>query len=56
MSSSIVRITDGSAFMVAAWVASRKGVEIIQANVSDGPDIGVIIVVDVGCIGIMGKL
>jgi hypothetical protein len=56
MSSTIVRIADGSAFMAAACAALRKRAEVIQANVSDGPEAGVIIVVDAGCIGVMGEL
>jgi hypothetical protein len=56
MSLSIVRIADGSAFTVAAWAALRKRVEVIRANLSDGLEAGVIIVVDAGCIGIVGKL
>jgi hypothetical protein len=50
MSSSIVRIMDGSTFMVAAWVALRKRVEVISVSLLDRPEGGVIIVVDVGCI------
>jgi hypothetical protein len=38
MSWSIVRIADGSTFMVAAWAASRKRAEVIRANLSDGPE------------------
>jgi hypothetical protein len=56
MSSSIVRIADGSAVTVAAWVALRKRVEVIQASLSDGPEAGVIIIGDAGCVGIVGEL
>jgi hypothetical protein len=56
MSPSIVRIADGSAVMAAAWAALRKRAEVIWANLSDGPEAGVIIIPDAGCIGIMGKL
>jgi hypothetical protein len=41
MSSSIVRIADTSAFMVAAYAALRKRAEVIWANLSDGPEAGV---------------
>jgi hypothetical protein len=56
MSLSIVRIANRSAFMAATWAALRKRVDVIQANLSDGLDVGVIIVGDAGWIGIMGKL
>jgi 5-keto 4-deoxyuronate isomerase len=56
MSLSIVRIADGSAFMVAAWVVSRKRAEVIWANLLDRAEAGVVIIGDAGCIGIIGKL
>jgi hypothetical protein len=52
----IFRIDNILAFIAAAWVALRKTAEVSQANLSDGPDAGVIIMGDAGCIGIMGEL
>jgi hypothetical protein len=37
-------------------VALRKRVEVIRTNLSDALGLGVIIVGDVGCVGIRGKL
>jgi hypothetical protein len=56
MSLSIVRIADWSAVMAATWVALRKRAEVIRASLSDGPEAGVVIVGDAGCVGIMGEL
>jgi hypothetical protein len=52
----IGRIANISAFIVAASAALRKWAEVIQANLLDRPEAGVIIIGDVGCLGIMGEL
>jgi hypothetical protein len=56
MSSLSFRITDVSAFTAAACTALRKRAEVIQTKIMDGTDIGVIIIGNVGCVGIVGKL
>jgi hypothetical protein len=56
MSSSIVRIADGSAVMAATWVALRKRAEVIRASLLDGLEAGVVIVGDAGFISIVGEL
>jgi hypothetical protein len=48
------RVNNIPAFIVAAWVVLRKTIEVYQANLSDGPDIGVIIMRDAGYIDIIG--
>jgi hypothetical protein len=50
------RVDNIPAFTAAAWVVLRKIIEVSQANLSDGPDIGVIIMGDAGYIDIIGQL
>jgi hypothetical protein len=56
MLSLVVRIANVSAFIVATWVALTKRVELIWVSLLDRPDIGVVILGDAGCVGIIGKL
>jgi hypothetical protein len=56
VSSSIVRIADRSAVIAAAWAVLRKRAEVIRASLSHRLEAGVVIILDTGCVSIVGEL